>query len=52
MLSTGQEHAAITAPNPSNLAAWYVENQGNRLVFFNDAGGNPLHSIQRAQPLP
>lgn len=28
------------------------ENQGNRLVFFEDADGNILHLIERAQPLP
>ena len=28
------------------------ENQGNRLVFFEDADGNILHLIQRATPLP
>jgi glyoxylase I family protein len=28
------------------------ENQGNRLVFFEDADGNLLHLIQRQQPLP
>ncbi len=27
-------------------------NQGNRLVFFEDADGNILHLIERAQPLP
>jgi glyoxylase I family protein len=29
-----------------------MENQGNRLVFFNDADGNILHLISRRQPLP
>ncbi|MEP6716365.1 MAG: VOC family protein [Terriglobia bacterium] len=28
------------------------ENQGNRLVFFNDLDGNLLHLIQREKPLP
>jgi glyoxylase I family protein len=28
------------------------ENQGNRLVFFEDADGNLLHLIERQQPLP
>jgi glyoxylase I family protein len=28
------------------------ENQGNRLVFFNDADGNLVHLIKRAAPLP
>ncbi len=28
------------------------ENQGNRLVFFEDCDGNRLHLIQRSQPLP
>ncbi|HXF26343.1 MAG TPA: VOC family protein [Bryobacteraceae bacterium] len=28
------------------------ENQGNRLVFFEDADGNILHLIQRVTPLP
>jgi len=28
------------------------ENQGNRLVFFQDADGNLLHLIERHQPLP
>lgn len=28
------------------------ENQGNRLVFFNDLDGNLLHLIQRENPLP
>jgi glyoxylase I family protein len=28
------------------------ENQGNRLVFFEDHDGNFLHLIQRANPLP
>ena len=27
-------------------------NQGNRLVFFNDADGNLLHLIEREKPLP
>ena len=27
-------------------------NQGNRLVFFNDADGNILHLIHREKPLP
>ena len=27
-------------------------NQGNRLVFFEDADGNFLHLIQREKPLP
>jgi glyoxylase I family protein len=27
-------------------------NQGNRLVFFEDADGNLVHLIQRPQPLP
>ena len=27
-------------------------NQGNRLVFFNDGDGNILHLIQREKPLP
>jgi glyoxylase I family protein len=28
------------------------ENQGNRLVFFNDLDGNLLHLIHRKNPLP
>lgn len=28
------------------------ENQGNRLVFFNDCEDNILHLIQREKPLP
>jgi glyoxylase I family protein len=28
------------------------ENQGNRLVFFNDADGNLVHLIKRPAPLP
>src|SRR5437879_5786737 len=28
------------------------ENQGNRLVFFNDLDGNLLHLIHREKPLP
>ena len=28
------------------------ENQGNRLVFFEDADGNLLHLIHREKPLP
>jgi glyoxylase I family protein len=28
------------------------ENQGNRLVFFEDLDGNILHLISRPQPLP
>ena len=28
------------------------ENQGNRLVFFNDLDGNLLHLIHRERPLP
>jgi glyoxylase I family protein len=28
------------------------ENQGNRLVFFEDVDGNLLHLIERQQPLP
>jgi glyoxylase I family protein len=28
------------------------ENQGNRLVFFEDGDGNLLHLIERQQPLP
>ena len=28
------------------------ENQGNRLVFFEDRDGNYLHLIQREKPLP
>ena len=28
------------------------ENQGNRLVFFNDLDGNLLHLIHRETPLP
>lgn len=28
------------------------ENQGNRLVFFQDPEGNILHLIQREKPLP
>lgn len=29
-----------------------INNQGNRLVFFNDGDGNLLHLIQREKPLP
>lgn len=29
-----------------------MNNQGNRLVFFNDGDGNLLHLIQREKPLP
>lgn len=29
-----------------------MENQGNRLVFFNDLDGNLLHLIHRVNPLP
>ena len=29
-----------------------VNNQGNRLAFFNDGDGNLLHLIARANPLP
>jgi glyoxylase I family protein len=28
------------------------DNQGNRLVFFNDLDGNLVHLIQRQKPLP
>jgi glyoxylase I family protein len=29
-----------------------LNNQGNRLLFFNDGDGNLLHLIQREKPLP
>ena len=29
-----------------------LNNQGNRLLFFNDGDGNLLHLIQRQNPLP
>jgi glyoxylase I family protein len=29
-----------------------MNNQGNRLLFFNDGDGNLLHLIQREKPLP
>jgi glyoxylase I family protein len=29
-----------------------MNNQGNRLLFFNDGDGNILHLIQREKPLP
>jgi len=29
-----------------------LNNQGNRLLFFNDGDGNLLHLIHREKPLP
>jgi glyoxylase I family protein len=59
----GLRHIAIAVENFDNAFADLrsrnvvftgppYENQGNRLVFFEDADGNLLHLIERRQPLP
>lgn len=49
--SFDQAHAALQAKSVHFLGEPF-ENQGNRLVFFQDPEGNILHLIERAQPLP
>ena len=44
-------HADLKAKGVKFLAEPY-ENQGNRLVFFEDLDGNILHLIAREKPLP
>ncbi len=63
MKTPGIRHLAIALPNfdqgYANLKERGVkflgepyENQGNRLVFFEDGDGNILHLIERQKPLP
>ena len=44
-------HAALKSKGVHFTGEPY-ENQGNRLVFFQDLEGNLLHLIQREKPLP
>jgi glyoxylase I family protein len=44
-------HALLRSKGVKFLTEAY-ENQGNRLVFFEDADGNILHLISRPKPLP
>jgi glyoxylase I family protein len=44
-------YADLKAKGVKFLAEPY-ENQGNRLVFFEDLDGNILHLIAREKPLP
>lgn len=44
-------YAALKAKGVKFLAEPY-ENQGNRLVFFEDLDGNIVHLIAREKPLP
>lgn len=46
-----QAHANLQSRGVKFLGEPY-ENQGNRLVFFEDADGNILHLIARQKPLP
>ena len=46
-----QGYAKLKARGVKFLGEPY-ENQGNRLVFFEDADGNILHLIAREKPLP
>jgi glyoxylase I family protein len=63
MKDPGIRHLAIAVDNfdeaykllqskAVNFAGEPYENQGNRLVFFNDHDGNLLHLIARQNPLP
>lgn len=46
-----QAHADLKSRGVKFLGDAY-ENQGNRLVFFEDGDGNILHLIAREKPLP
>ena len=46
-----QAHEILRGKNVQFLTD-VMENQGNRLLFFNDADGNILHLISRPKPLP
>jgi glyoxylase I family protein len=46
-----QAHANLKSRGVKFLGDAY-ENQGNRLVFFEDGDGNILHLIAREKPLP
>jgi glyoxylase I family protein len=46
-----EAHGALKAKSVKFLGEPF-ENQGNRLVFFQDLEGNILHLIERAKPLP
>ncbi len=63
MRTPGMRHIAISVENfdsaYAELQSKHIrftgppyENQGNRLVFFEDADANLLHLIERRQPLP
>jgi glyoxylase I family protein len=63
MRTPGMRHIAILVENFDSsyseleskrvhFAGQPYENQGNRLVFFEDADGNLLHLIERRRPLP
>jgi len=46
-----EAHGALKASNVKFLGEPF-NNQGNRLVFFEDLEGNILHLIERVKPLP
>ena len=63
MKTPGMRHIAISVENFESgyqelkrrgvqFTGQPFENQGNRLVFFEDADGNLVHLIERKQPLP
>lgn len=63
MKDPGIRHLAVTVDNFDSavtelrkrgvqLVTEPYNNQGNRLVFFNDGDGNLLHLIERERPLP
>ncbi len=63
MKTPGLRHIAISVDNfdaamrelqskEVKFAGQPFENQGNRLVFFEDADGNLVHLIERDKPLP
>ena len=63
MRTPGMRHIAISVDNfdagidelkskEVAFAGQPFENQGNRLVFFEDGDGNLVHLIERQRPLP
>ena len=63
MRTPGMRHIAISVDDFNSAHAHLRDqgvtfagepyiNEGNRLVFFNDADGNLLHLIERQKPLP